>query len=197
MMDLLHELLGDAGHLFHLVHPLHLADAPVHCVLQEDWLPEDCRVGESQDLLSASVHLSSLDQKLVLDLKECLGDGDGQMQKGVSASAEYVWRELGDTSAVSCVLSLFSTVVFTVVFGVFGAGCPRKDSLCGLRYSSVHHREVGVSRSDLRGAQGQVAHTHLDFLVFPDGVPCLGVDCRRCLDRLGDLTAAMRRRRRR
>ena len=36
---------------------------------------------------------------------------------------------------------------------------PPKDSLCGLRYSSVHHREGGVSRSDLRGAQGQVVHT--------------------------------------
>ena len=48
-------------------------------------------------------------------------------------------------------------VVFTVVFCVFGAGGPREDSLCGLRYSSVHHREVGVSRSDLRRAQGQTA----------------------------------------
>ena len=81
-MGLLHELLGDASHLFQLVHPLHLAEATVHCVLQEDWLPEDCRVGENQDLLTASVHLSSLDQPLVLDLKECLGDGDGQMPKG-------------------------------------------------------------------------------------------------------------------
>ena len=26
-------------------------------------------------------------------------------------------------------------------------------------YSSVHHREVGVSRSDLRRAQGQTVHT--------------------------------------
>ena len=54
---------------------------------------------------------------------------------------------------------VYIPVVFTVVFGFFGAGGPREDDLCGLRYSSVHHREVGVSRSDLRGAQGRVAHT--------------------------------------
>ena len=42
----------------------------------------------------------------------------------------------------------------------FGAGPrgSREDSLCGLRYSSVHHREVGVSRSNLGGAQAQVTH---------------------------------------
>ena len=46
------------------------------------------------------------------------------------------------------------------LFFVFSAqGAPREDSLCGLRYSSVHHREVGVSRSDLRRAQGQTART--------------------------------------
>ena len=33
---------------------------------------------------------------------------------------------------------------FTVVFGGSRAGPPRKDSLCGLRYSSVHHREAVV-----------------------------------------------------
>ena len=49
--------------------------------------------------------------------------------------------------------------LFYVVFCVSGAGGPREDSLCGLRYSYVHHREVGVSRSDLRSAQGQTART--------------------------------------
>ena len=44
-------------------------------------------------------------------------------------------------------------------FVVSAQVAPREDGLCGLRYSSVHHREVGVSRSDLRGAQGRVAHT--------------------------------------
>ena len=50
--------------------------------------------------------------------------------------------------------------LFLRLFFVLSAqGAPREGGLCGLRHSSAHHREVGVSRSDLRGAQGQVAHT--------------------------------------
>ena len=30
---------------------------------------------------------------------------------------------------------LLGTVIFTVVFGGFGAGGPREDDFCGLRYS--------------------------------------------------------------
>ena len=47
-------------------------------------------------------------------------------------------------------------VVFAIVFWPFATV---KTTVCGLRYSSVNHREVGVSRSDLRGAQGQAVHT--------------------------------------
>ena len=55
-----------------------------------------------------------------------------------------------------------TTVLFLrLFFCVFGARGPREDSVCGLRYSSVHHREVEVSRSDLRRAQGQTARTWL------------------------------------
>ena len=44
-------------------------------------------------------------------------------------------------------------------FVVSAQVAPREDDLCGWRYSSVHHREVGVSRSDLRRAQGRTART--------------------------------------
>ena len=61
---------------------------------------------------------------------------------------------------VQCGTVVESARLFLRLFFVVSAqGAPREDGLCGLRYSSVHHREVGVSRSDLRGAQGQVAHT--------------------------------------
>lgn len=74
------------------MHPLKLADAPVHGVLQKHWLPQDCRVGENLDLLPAWAH--SLNQKLVLDLEECLVDGDGQIadaKRTVSTpSTQYV-----------------------------------------------------------------------------------------------------------
>ena len=43
------------------------------------------------------------------------------------------------------------TVVFTIGFCGFGAGGLTQGAscLCGLRYGSVNHRVVGVSRSDL------------------------------------------------
>ena len=68
-------------------------------------------------------------------------------------------RHILRSRVVCVVLDYWWVVVFTIVFGGFGARGPREDSVCGLRYSSVHHREVGVSRSDLRRAQGPTART--------------------------------------
>ena len=39
--------------------------------------------------------------------------------------------------------------IFTVVFVVSAQEARRRGCLCGLRYGSVNHRVVGVSRSDL------------------------------------------------
>ena len=54
----------------------------------------------------------------------------------------------------------FGSVVFMIGFGVFGAGGPSQGQPLRLAVQdAVHHREVGMIRSDLRRAQGQVVHT--------------------------------------